>query len=222
MPTLTPQGMTPRYRAFRGLVKLLARLSVGFELEGEELVPRSGPVIFAANHRRFYDPVLVCMSVPRRVQWMAKKELFLKPVRFFFSLVGAFPVDRQSGGRAALRTALNLLSEGWALGIFPEGTRRRSVNGRFVAAGDEVKGGAVMMAVRSGAPIVPIYIDSVPTPLARLRGERLRAYIGEPIYLDAATRGKEAYSAASRAMIEAMYALPEKRTPTKKTTKGSS
>lgn len=126
LPTATtadqewPKGMTTRYRFFRRVVLLLGRVFLGLRLHGEKLTPERGPLILAANHTRYLDPVFVCMAVPRRVQWMAKKEIFLPGLRKFFDLLGAFPVDRQGGGRSALRAAIKLLSEGWALGIFPE------------------------------------------------------------------------------------------------------
>lgn len=195
--------MSGNYRLFRRAVNALGRLLWGFELYGEDNVPRTGPLIIAANHQHFFDPVPVCMGVPRRVQWMAKKELFVFPFRRFFALLGAFPVDRQGGGRAALRTALGLLKEGWALGIFPEGTRRRE--GSSAAA----KSGAAMLAVRSGAPVLPVYIERVPGPLARLRGKRLRVYVGKPIAIDSTLRGRVAYREAAEEILRIIYSLPE-------------
>src|SRR3954453_9110645 len=119
------RGMSARYRTFRRFMIVLGRLLFGFTVLGTEKVPTDGPLIVASNHRRYADPVLVCMAVPRRIQWMGKKELFVFPFERFFYFIGTFPVDREKGGRAALRTALGLLKEGWALGSFPEGTRRK-------------------------------------------------------------------------------------------------
>lgn len=197
-----PGGMSPRYRLFRRICVALARLLLGFTVHGEERVPGKGPLIVAANHSRFSDPVLVCIAVPRRVQWMAKKEMFAFPFRKFFGFLGAFPVDREHGGRAAVRTALGFLAQGWALGIFPEGTRRRP------GAAGEAKNGAVLLAVRSGAPILPVYIGPFPSPRARLRGERLHAYVGEPVTLDNTLRGRRAYGDAAEEVLRAIYALP--------------
>src|SRR3712207_8581596 len=108
--------MSPRSRLFRWTMRALGVLFLGFEVHGEERVPQKGPVIVAANHRRFFDPVFVSMAVPRRVRWMAKRELFAFPYGKLFDFAGAFPVDRRGGGRTALRTALHFLAEGRALG----------------------------------------------------------------------------------------------------------
>ncbi|WP_119068043.1 lysophospholipid acyltransferase family protein [Rubrobacter indicoceani] len=208
MPRLDESGMSRRYALVRAAVILAGRVLLGFEVRGEDRVPRSGPVVVASNHWRFFDPVFVCMAVPRRVQWMAKKELFLKPLVGLFGLLGAFPVDRQGGGRGALRAALRYLEDGWALGIFPEGTRRRKAERhRSQSAGEDsgAKNGAIMLAARSGAPVLPVFIGEIPSPLERLRGKKFSARIGEPIYPDNTTRGRAAYGEASGLMMKRIY-----------------
>lgn len=209
--TLDRRGMSARYGLFRRAVIAVFTLFVGFRVYGEENVPRTGAVIVAANHWRFFDPVFVCIAVPRRVQWMAKKELFRRPLVPVFRLLGAFPVDREGGGRAAIRTALSYLKEGWAIGIFPEGTRRKRPQERRAKTDEsEAKSGAVMLAGRSGAPILPVFIGPFPTFRERLAGGRLEAYVGEPIYVGAGTKGREAYRKAADEMVAAIYALPDR------------
>ncbi len=199
-----PKGMTPRYRLFRRIVLLLGGVLLGLRLHGEKLAPERGPLILAANHTRYLDPVFVCMAVPRRVQWMAKKEIFLPGLRRVFGLLGAFPVDRQGGGRSALRTAINLLSEGWALGIFPEGTRKQT------GADREAKSGVSMLAVRGRARVLPIYLGSIPTPLARLRGEHFDIYVGDTINMDNTPKGRKAYKEAAEGVLVTIYSLPKR------------
>lgn len=195
--------MSPRYLLFRRVMLALGRLFFGFEVHGEERVPEKGPLVVAANHHRFFDPVFVSMAVPRRLQWMAKKELFVFPFRKFFFFIGSFPVDREGGGRSALRAALEYLREGWALGMFPEGTRQRG------GASGEAKSGVVMLAVRGTAPVLPVFVDRVPSISARLRGARLHVYIGSPITIDNTIRGRVAYREASDRILDTIYALPE-------------
>jgi 1-acyl-sn-glycerol-3-phosphate acyltransferase len=166
-------------------------------------VPSQGPLIVASNHSQYADPVLVCVAVPRRLQWMAKKQLFVFPFRRLFEFIGSFPVDREGGGRGAIRAALAFLAEGWALGIFPEGTHRGAGTSR------EAKSGVVVLAVRGGAPVLPVYVGKLPRPLSRLRGEKLRIFVGEPIDLDRALRGGAAYRAAADEVMRTIYALPE-------------
>jgi 1-acyl-sn-glycerol-3-phosphate acyltransferase len=195
--------MSPRYRLFRWLMRALGVLLLGFEVHGEDRAPETGPLIVAANHRRFFDPVFVSMAVPRRVRWMAKKELFSFPLRGFFYFIGAFPVDRQGGGRAALRTALNFLAEERTLGIFPEGTRRKE------GVSPEAKSGAALLAARSGAPVLPVFAGRIPGPAARLRGEKFSVYIGDPMTIDTTAKGREGHRRVAEEILRAIYALPE-------------
>ncbi len=199
----TPRKMSVRYDLFRRFMIAMCRVLFGLEIHGMERVPKEGPLIVAANHIQYPDPVLVCMAVPRRMQWMAKKQLFSFPYRRFFEFIGSFPVDREGGGRAGLRAALAFLTEGWALGIFPEGTHRDDGTER------EAKSGAVMLAVRSGAPVLPVYVAKLPGPLSRLRGERHEIFVGEPKTVDRSLRGGRAYREAADEILRDIYALPE-------------
>lgn len=196
--------MSLRYKLFRGLLATISRILFGLTVHGAEKVPREGPVILAANHRRYADPVLVCMTVPRRIQWMGKKELFTPPFDRFFYFIGTFPVDRKGGGRAALRSALDYLKDGWTLGIFPEGTRRKAYD-----PSDPPKGGVAMLSARSGAPIVPVFVDRLPNLRERLRGEKLHAYVGDPIKPDHTKGIKGAYEELSTRVLKEIYALGE-------------
>jgi 1-acyl-sn-glycerol-3-phosphate acyltransferase len=182
----------------------LGWLVFGFTVHGAGKVPKEGPLIVAANHRRYMDPVFVSMAVPRRIQWMAKKELFTFPFERFFYFIGSFPVDRAKGGRAALKTALNLLAAGWALGIFPEGTRRKSYDPE-----DAPKSGVAMLASRGGVPILPVFVDRVPGLLERLRGSKLHVYIGYPITTDNTSKGGRARRESAEEVLRAIYALGE-------------
>ena len=199
-----PGEMSRRYRLFRRAMTLLCRLLFGYTVHGGESVPSEGPLIVASNHSQYSDPVLVCVAVPRRLQWMAKKQLFVFPFRRFFEFIGSFPVDREAGGRGAIRAALALLAEGWALGIFPEGTHRGA------GAAREAKSGAIVLALRSGASVLPVHVGRIPGPLARLRGGRLHVFVGEPVHLDPSIRGGAAYRAAADKIMDAIYALPER------------
>lgn len=135
---------------------------------------------------------------------MAKKELFVFPFRKLFALLGAFPVDRQKGGRAALRTSLELLEKGHVLGIFPEGTHHRQEG-----ASRGAKNGVVVLGARSSAKVLPVYISPEPSLRARLRGAKMHACIGKPISVDGNLRGGEAYREVADGILRAIYALPK-------------
>lgn len=179
------------------------RILFGFTTHGAERVPEEGPLMVAANHTQYLDPFFTGVAVPRRVLWMAKKELFVFPFRKFFDFLGAFPVDREKGDRAALKTSMELLNKGHALGIFPEGTHRQG------AASRDAKSGVVVLGLRGGAQVLPVYISPAPGPLARLRGARMHVCIGDPISLDANLRGGKAYREAADGIMRSIYALPE-------------
>jgi 1-acyl-sn-glycerol-3-phosphate acyltransferase len=198
----TPEEMSSRYKLFRRMMLVLGRILWGFTVHGAEKVPRKGALVVAANHSQYLDPVYVCMAIPRRVQWMGKKELFVFPFRAFFYFIGTFPVDRQGDSRAGLRTALNFLARGWTLGIFPEGTHRTGEGSRGA------KSGTVLLAVRAGAPVVPVFVGRSPGLRGRLRGEKLHVYVGDKIALDPTLRGREEYRAAADEVLRTVYALP--------------
>lgn len=200
----TPEKMSARYRIFRVVMRALGRILWGFTVYGEEKMPRKGALVVAANHTQYLDPVYICMAIPRRVQWMGKKELFAFPFAAFFYFIGTFPVDREGGGRAGLRTALNFLRNGWTLGIFPEGTHRTGEGSR------EAKSGTVLLAVRGGAPVLPVFVGQAPGLRDRLRGEKLSVYVGDPISVDPALRGREEYRAAADEVLRTIYALPDR------------
>jgi 1-acyl-sn-glycerol-3-phosphate acyltransferase len=200
--------MSYRYCVFRWVMVQLGRLLFGFTVHGAEKVPEKGPLIVASNHHQYADPVLVCMAVPRRIQWMAKKEVFVPPLDRFFYFIGSFPVDRRKGGRAALRAALGFLSEGWVLGIFPEGGRRK----QGVPGEDAPKSGVAMLASRADAPILPIFVDRAPSPLERLRGHKLQVYVGDPIIPDGTSKERRVRREVAGEVLRAIYGLKNEKT----------
>jgi 1-acyl-sn-glycerol-3-phosphate acyltransferase len=91
------------------------------------------------------------------------------------------------------------------LGIFPEGTHRGAETSR------EVKSGVVVLALRSGASVLPVHVGKLPGPVSRLRGQRLHIFVGEPVHLDPAMRGGAAYRAAADEIMHTIYALPQRQ-----------
>ncbi len=164
--------MTPFYRVSRAFCKLVCTLVWRLRVTGTEHVPRSGPLIVACNHVSYLDPVALGVGMPRMLTYLAKKQLFeipvLGPVLRGLSVV---PLDRDSGGVAAVRVALRVLKEGRCIGIFPEGTR----NLRGTAA---EKGGAAFLAALSGTPVVPAAVAG--TAAAKRLGQ-IRVAFGSPI-----------------------------------------
>ena len=162
----------------------LLRLGLRLKIYGLQHVPRRGGALLICNHLNWFDPVLLLACSPRPVLFMAKSEAFETPVvRWFARTAGAFPVRRGRADRVALKHAEQRLSEGMLVGMFPEGTRSRT--GGLIAA----HAGVSMVALRSGAPIIPcalVGMDYLPMAGTRrpLRGyPKVTTIFGEPFHL---------------------------------------
>ena len=157
-PTPVVEEITPWMRGLAGAVRVglagLTRLKVEGALDE---IPAEGPIIVAANHSSNLDAaVLASALMPRfgrRWQWLGKQELFAWPVVGWVAHHGGVhPVDRAGADVEAYRLAKKLLEEGHILFAFPEGTRSR--DGTL----HEARDGAAVLALRTGAPIIPVGI----------------------------------------------------------------
>ncbi len=137
-------------------------------------LPKTGGVVVVSNHGSHLDPPILGHALGRPVAFMAKSELFKVPIlSFIISACGAYPVKRGAGDREAIRNASNRLSEGWATGVFLDGTRQE--NGRV----NDPKAGASLLAARTGSPILPVAI--VNSHRALSKGSVLPRFV--PIHL---------------------------------------
>ncbi len=93
--------------------------------ENRKVVPKKGPVIICGNHIHVYDQCIPMLKTPRIVHYMAKKEYFDSKFAWFFRVMNCISVNRSIHDEDAKEKALNVLGNGWALGIFPEGTRNQ-------------------------------------------------------------------------------------------------
>lgn len=161
----------------------------GWKLIGRENVPLTGGVILAPNHASLLDPPIVGCASPRRVTTMGKAELFdqkwlgLKILGWIITRMATFPVKRGSSDRRALRRAAQVLKDGEALVIFPEGTRTRTGE---LGPGEI---GIAMIAHGNKAPIVPVYLGGTGQALSPFhRGFRFvktEVRFGKPLYFEA-------------------------------------
>ena len=99
------------------------KLKYKLQVENSSIVPKNGPIIICSNHLHKRDQLSVFYSIDRIVHYMAKKEYFFhQPTKALYKLWGAVPTDRENG-KDAMRICEELLKQGEAIGIFPEGTR---------------------------------------------------------------------------------------------------
>jgi 1-acyl-sn-glycerol-3-phosphate acyltransferase len=137
------------YSIVRGFLRFIFYF-LGLKAEGLENIPSSGPVIIAANHVSNWDPVVLALVLNRPVYFMGKTSLFkYKIMAAICTALHAFPVKRGVPDRQAIRRALQVLEEGNILGIFPEGARNPKGDIKALA-------GVGMIAIKSGAPVVPV------------------------------------------------------------------
>lgn len=164
----------------------LARVLFGARVEGIENVPRSGPFILVANHCSNLDPPIIGWAtghkVGRVIHFMAKDEMRRWPlVGWLAQQSGVYFVRRGEADRAAQRFSLDALAEGRPIALFPEGTRSR--DGHLRTA----RGGAAFLAMRSGAPLLPVGIAGThrifPGTSRWPHATRVRVRIGEPFVL---------------------------------------
>lgn len=164
---------------FRAFYRGLGHLRV----YGLENIPKTGPVIFAANHNSFLDPPLVATEIDRITWFLSKKELFDVPLfRNYMYAMHGFPIKRGAADRPALRRALELLARGETLTLFPEG--ERSKDGKLKPP----ELGVSMIALKSRAPVIPVAIEGtremLPPGTFMLKSGNLKVTYGKPVPLD--------------------------------------
>lgn len=191
----TPETAKPRHAGFtyaagRTLISVLARTIYRPRIEGRENVPHDGAVIFASNHLSFIDSIAIPVAAPRPVHFLAKSSYFEGTgargwlSKSFFESIGAIPVRRGAGQAAldALDLQRQLLDEGLAVALYPEGTR--STDGRLYKG----RTGVAFLALQTGAPVVPVGLigtDKVMPVGAKVPTlkERITVRFGEPLDL---------------------------------------
>ena len=122
-------------------------------IEGVDNIPINGPLIFVANHQAYVDPSLISVISPRKVNFVAKSEVFkFLPVAVLLKSYGAHPIKRNRLDLNFFRWAIKILNNGETLCLFPEGTRSNGILKKGLP-------GIVHLAVRSGVNIIPVGIE---------------------------------------------------------------
>jgi 1-acyl-sn-glycerol-3-phosphate acyltransferase len=198
------------YRLSWLFLNCMERLVFGFKVTGAEHIPRNGPVIIASNHISYGDPPVVGSAVPREVHFMAKEELFAN--RAFGWLIrryNAIALKRAVGDLGAVRRAVDLLKQGRAVLMFPEGTR--SLTGNLLKA----KPGVGLIACAAGVPVVPAHVSGTNCLWqVFLRRAGLKVAFGPPFTAaalpEAGTSGRDKYQALSDEVMRRIAELADR------------
>ncbi len=173
-----PRGIGRSVTGAKGVAGPVLRWWFHMRIAGTEHIPAEGPVVVAANHRSMWDIPILVVAFPRRVVFMAKRELYRNAFlnRLWLEL-GGFPVRRGGADLRAIDNALEVLDRGLALGIYPEGTR--SFTGEMLP----FLKGAAWLAVKTGASIVPCAITGSARRARNGRGGRRGSTMRRPVTL---------------------------------------
>jgi 1-acyl-sn-glycerol-3-phosphate acyltransferase len=176
------------YRLWRDMFWLFFRFMFRYEVVGSEKVPKTGPVILAANHGAFIDPLLLGSVTNRGVQYIMFRSYYESIAHPIFRFLRCIPVD-SAGPLGALKAGIHSLEQGACIAIFPEGT---------VCADGKLQSperGALFLAQRSGATVVPVAIcgnhAAWPRQAKLPRFSKIKLIVGEPFVVPKTLSKKE-------------------------------
>jgi 1-acyl-sn-glycerol-3-phosphate acyltransferase len=202
---LTPRPSLTYWLISNLLVLPLYRILFRGRTSGNRNVPTEGALVVVANHGSHLDPPLLGHALGRPVAFMAKAELFRVPLLgSIIRACGAYPVQRGASDREAIRVATARLAQGWATGVFIDGTRQ--LNGRV----NQPQAGAALLAARAGVPLLPVAIVNSHRAMGAGRSwprlVPIHIRIGQPIP-PPASRRREDLLAATQACQDQINAL---------------
>lgn len=186
------------YSFARSVVSAVFKPWYRVETIGLENFPKEeGGVLLCVNHIHNFDPIIIGITAPRPIHYMAKEEVFRVPVLGgIVRKCNAFPVKRGMSDREALRKGLNVLKEGNVLGLFPEGTRSKT--------GELGKGlaGAGFFALRTEAKVLPAAIIGPYKGLTKLK-----VVYGKPINMDDIRKNKTSAEEVTELIMSEIHKL---------------
>jgi 1-acyl-sn-glycerol-3-phosphate acyltransferase len=188
----------------RAILWALAKLLFRIEIHGKENVPATGAFILSPGaHRSNLEIFVVSLVTTRRLRFMGKDSLWKHAAPdWFWSSLGGFPINRDGADREALTLCLDLLAEGEAVVMFPEGTRR---SGPTIEP-DHMRDGVAYVANRGQIPIVPVGIGgserAMPAKAKYIRPSKMVLVVGEPMPPPPLKESGRASRSATRTLTE--------------------
>lgn len=188
------------------------KLAFRFEITGLENIPATGPLVIVINHIAFFDPVLIVGGLPRLAIPMAKVEVLQSRVwGWLLRIYGVIPVRRGEVDMNAVKSALRVLKKGQAILLAPEGTRSPTYQMQ------PAKDGAVILALRSQALIVPVAITGTHQIKAHWKAFKrppIHCLVGKPFRLQPSSdNGRPSRSEISAMTEQVMYRLAAQLPP---------
>lgn len=164
------------YKFFKPILGPIFRFYYNPQVINKEAIPNDGPILVVGNHKHVMDQCSVIISTKRIIHYMAKKEYFDGKMAWFFRAVGCISVDREAHDGVAKGEAIEVLNDGGAIGLFPEGTRNKTYDKLLL----DFKFGTVSMADKTDATIVPYAV----TGDYKFRSKNLMIRFGEPFKVE--------------------------------------
>lgn len=203
------QTMTFAYAIGYFIVNSAAKLIFGLRIINKEKARYDGPVIFAMNHQSNIDPPLIGLCTHREVHWLAKRSLVELPVVGpLLKQINIIPVSLDKPDMSGLKNIINLLRQGEAVAIFPEG--QRSYDGRLLAS----MPGIGLAIAKTNAPVIPCRIFGADEVMRRgtkrINIRPITIVVGDPIFFgaqDIPGKPREVYQAISDRIMEAIAAI---------------
>lgn len=169
------------YIVIKFITTVAAKICFRVKVTGSENYPEDEPFLLLSNHQSYFDPVLCTLSTKRELCFMARDTLFRN--KYFGKLISslnAIPLKRDESDIAAMRSILSRLKQGYAICLYPEGTR--TVDGKIA----DVKPGFSLLSRRGNVPVVPVVIDGMYEAWPKNRkfpllGKKLSVKVGEVI-----------------------------------------
>lgn len=184
------------------LTKFVSFFCFPRKIYGHEYIPRAGGFIIASNHVSNLDPVVLGISCLRRINFVAKEELFKGFLGWVLPKLGAFPIKRGEADLGAVKEALKRLRKGKPVLIFVEGTRR------LEGASSQAQAGIGFLAAKSGLPVIPVFVDG--TQKAMPPGSKfpvrkpVSVRFGPPVQFDP----QAPYQAIADHILQDIYSIP--------------
>ncbi len=181
------------YSIVRFFLIIIFKVLFRFQVFGRSNFPRKGGFIVAANHLSYLDPIVLGISSPRKLNFLAKDDLFkIKGFGFLISNVGAIPVKRNAEQNISVfRSTLSLLDKGKGFVIFPEGAR--SLNGKM----QNMRAGVGFLAIKSQCPVIPVLIvgteKALPLRAKCIRPRKITAYVGKALLSPLDSKGHRSF-----------------------------